>query len=375
MPFTFLDYINLSRIWLQTCFPEFQRWRKQGGVGGIRVFYGFDEIPRSTEQAGGGIIKVQDLEVCFPNCRQGADILYLISSALPYHAVRMAKLARRSGAAVVINQNGVAYPAWFGKGWKEHNRPMRRLIELADHVFYQSRFCRACADKFLVKPRCSSEILYNPVDTKIFEPPKDRPHPGRKPRLLIAGSHWSHYRPRIALEVLRHILPEYPEATLIIAGPLRWEADQRLAYLQLIDDMDRLGVSDHVQIIGPYSQRDAVGIFQNSHLLLHTKYNDPCPRLVVEAMACGLPVVYSATGGVPEIVGRKAGIGVPAKMDWLQDHPPDAERMALGVKEVLCDWKTFSQAARHRAQWRFDVTPWLHRHQVVFNRIYSRKGR
>ena len=56
------------------------------------------------------------------------------------------------------------------------------------------------------------------------------------------------------------------------------------------------------------------------------------PTVVLEALASGLPVVYSASGGTPELVGDDAGVGVPAPLDWEQDHPPAPEALAaMGV--------------------------------------------
>jgi glycosyltransferase involved in cell wall biosynthesis len=118
-----------------------------------------------------------------------------------------------------------------------------------------------------------------------------------------------------------------------------------------------------------------VSLFLQAHLLLHTKYNDPCPRLVVEAMACGLPVVYSATGGVQELVGRQAGVGIPGRCDWRHDYPPDARQMADAVVHVVYRWEAFCRAARRRGVARFDVKPWILRHQAIFQRLMAQKGR
>ena len=112
----------------------------------------------------------------------------------------------------------------------------------------------------------------------------------------------------------------------------------------------------------------APGIFQRAALLLHTKYNDPCPTVVLEALASGLPVVYSASGGVPELVGPDAGVGVPAELDWDRDRPPDPQVMAAAVLRAAQDAERMAMAARSRAE-AFDVEPWLDRHQQVFEAL------
>jgi glycosyltransferase involved in cell wall biosynthesis len=130
-------------------------------------------------------------------------------------------------------------------------------------------------------------------------------------------------------------------------------------------------VEDRVDFYGPYTQLEAPELFGSAHLLLHTKYNDPCPRLVVEAMSCGLPVAYSATGGVPELVGPEAGVGVPGPEDWEKDHPPDPEMLAEAVMEILSRREGYAEAARKRAVERFDVASWLKRHGEVFENLQA----
>ena len=51
-----------------------------------RVFLGYERIPGRGESASGGLVKLQDLVERYPNARWRANILYLISSALPWTA-------------------------------------------------------------------------------------------------------------------------------------------------------------------------------------------------------------------------------------------------------------------------------------------------
>ena len=71
-------------------------------------------------------------------------------------------LARRRGAAFAWNQNGVAYPGWYGGGFELVNRPRARLMHEADHVFFQTAFCKLGADRYYGEREGPWEILEQP---------------------------------------------------------------------------------------------------------------------------------------------------------------------------------------------------------------------
>ena len=368
---TLFDNLNLGFIWCKGYLPERKRWQNlTSNTTGIRPFYGYNHIGTSEQKVFGGLVKLQDLHSRFPNDSHDPNILYLISSAMPHFPVRMAKMAKKAGVKVILNQNGVAYPGWFGEGWKRCNRPMLELHKLADYIFYQSDFCKMSADRFVgsVCPRW--EIAYNPVDTKVFTPePKIKTKGPVK--LLLAGSHGSFYRPQVAIKTLRFISESLLDTELIIAGRFCWHRDNGKAAKQVLECAKLEGVEGRVRYVGPYTQGEAIGLLRNADLLLHTKYNDPCPRLVVEAMACGLPVLYSATGGVAELVGEHAGYGVPGTIDWEKDHPPSPEKLAAGALKIIDSLDSFSSEARNRAVDRFDVQPWLKKHHQIFSKLLT----
>src|SRR5262249_25059833 len=135
--------------------------------------------------------------------------------------------------------------------------------------------------------------------------------------------------------------------------------------------IEELGLRDRVDFTGRYAQRDAPALYRRAHLLLHTKVNDPCPNVVLEALACGLPVVHAASGGVPELVGEEAGIGVAHDDGWEQDVPPEPRELAAAVSSVLARFDEYREAARARAVDRFDLHPWLERHRELFESLVS----
>lgn len=349
------------------------RWRgvQQIGYRNPRVYYGHDHLPSRDERSGGAMIKFQDLQDEFPNTLRNANILYLVNSALPEFPEIMVREAKKKGVSFVLNQNGVAYPGWHGEGWEKKNRPMRYLLKNADYVIYQSEFCKVGADKFLAPCKTPWTVLYNPVNTQQFVPGSVVPSGSR---ILLAGSHQHFYRVRTALEALKFITAHRPEATLTIAGRYTWHESESECIAEAKSFAKELGIIDRVFFGGAYTQTEAPELFQNHHILLHTKYNDPCPRLVIEAMACGLPIVYSQSGGVHELVGNQAGIGIPSILDWEQDHPPGPVELAEATMQILASLKEYAASARKRAETCFDVKPWRESHAAIFKQIIKSKN-
>lgn len=325
---------------------------------GIRVFYGRDDVPGPGEPVAGGTAKFQKLAARFPSSPHDFSVLYLGSSGLPGDVGPLLWVARRRGVPVVLNQDGVGYLGWAGARTEEVNRPLRRALLAADHVLYQSDFCKRSADEFLGEARGGQEVLYNAVDTERFVPPEAPPDGG--PVLLLGGDQTQAYRIELGLRTFAALLSGHPDARLLITGRVVGDVTP------LLDELELRG---RVELLGRYAQRDAPAVYGRAHLLLHTKVNDPCPNVVLEAMACGLPIVYPASGGTVELVADVAGIGVPHPDGWERDEPPAPEAMADAVGRVLADLDLFSAAARQRAVERFPIGPWLDRHSELFARL------
>jgi glycosyltransferase involved in cell wall biosynthesis len=349
-------YSRAGWRWLRLLPPRRRR--------GLRVFYGHDRVPGPGEPVAGGSAKFQRLASRFPNDPTGFTVLYLGSTWLPRDLGPLLGLARRRSVPVVVNMDGVAYPGWAGEQTEELNEPYRRALRAATHVLYQSEFSKSSADEFLGAPPGSWEILHNAVDVNHFTPAAEPPPNG--PVLLLGGDQTQAYRLELGLRTFARVLESEPFARLVVTGRLVSPAEP------LIDELDLRG---RVDVVGRYSQRDAPDVMRRTHLLLHTKVQDPCPSVVIEAMSCGLPVVYPASGGTVELVGEEAGIGVQHLTGWERDEPPAPEELAAAVLKVLDDRPRYSAAARSRAVDNFDLAPWLERHGELFNDLLVQRQR
>jgi glycosyltransferase involved in cell wall biosynthesis len=245
---------------------------------------------------------------------------------------------------------------------------MKELLHEADYVVYQSKFCKLSADVYLGERRGGWEILYNAVDTKDFHP-----NPLRDTRdsliVLHAGSVEALYRFRAVALTLAELVRRGIDVKMIVAGRLRWSRDPETSLQEAGDITKELGIRQKMILLPPYSRSEAPSVFRRAHMLLHTKVYDPCPKVVLEAMASGLPVVYSRDGGVPELVGEHAGIGVQSHSTWEETVPPDPVALADAVVAVADRLSLYSEAARSRAVEQFDIGLWMHRHEEIFRNM------
>lgn len=336
---------------------------------GIYISYGHESIPYHGAIASGGIVKFQKLSQVFPNCTRRFNILYMLSSNYPVDAYRLCDLAKQKGAKIVWNQDGVCYPAWMPSGWEEMNKYMAGLLHNADYVFYQSKFSKFSSDHFLGQRKGPFEILYNAVDTDLFCPSRHkRGTILDAPLLLTAGSKYFIDRIETPIRILHLVRKKYPKSRIIFAGPVQEHLRGPMNTL-----ISELGLEDAVILLPPYTQNDAPEIFKKADIFIHPKINDPCPGVVIEAMACGLPIVYSISGGTPELVGKEAGVGIPTEVNWERFKQPIHEDWAEAVLAIAKDLDSYKEAARQRAIDNFDLRQWVERHRLIFSKLLCKR--
>ncbi len=160
--------------------------------------------------------------------------------------------------------------------------------ELAGATIVQSQYSRDAHLALgieLVDPR----LISNAADPSIFHAPAERePLAGRRARVIATS--WSD-NPNKGAEIIawldRHL--DHDRYELTFAG----RTDETF---------------EHVRVLGPITSELLAAELRQCDVYLAPSRNDPCSNALVEALASGLPAVFRASGGHPELVGDA---GVP----------------------------------------------------------------
>jgi glycosyltransferase involved in cell wall biosynthesis len=164
-----------------------------------------------------------------------------------------------------------------------------------------------------------AEIVPNIVDLARFRP--GAPQPGRL-HLLVARNLEDVYDVPTALRAFARVRAAHPHARLTVAGSGPRRADlERLAV--------ELGIAGVVTFTGRVENERMGDLYRDADVLLNPALVDNMPNSLLEAMACGVPIVSTNVGGVPYLVedGRTA----------LLVAPGDPERMAEAVGRLSAD--------------------------------------
>ena len=239
--------------------------------------------------------------------RGGYDIIHLQK---PYD-IGPALLARRlSGARVLLSCHG-----------EDFYRGDRLLARHVDAAIACSHFnATTVARRYGFTPR----VVFNGVDMDLFRPqpfdPTLRPTLGlssKTPLLLFVGR----LQPWKGLETAIRALLLLPGVHLAVAG----DGVDRPRLTNLVT---ALGLTERVHWLGAVERSALPRLYSSADLLVATSHASETFGIgLVEAQACGLPVVASRFGGFPEVVDEgRSGLLYP---------PRSVEALAAAVSELL----------------------------------------
>jgi glycosyltransferase involved in cell wall biosynthesis len=238
--------------------------------------------------------------------RGGFEILHIQK---PYD-LAPALLARRLGGAKVI----------LGCHGEDFYRGDRVLARRVDAAVSCSRFnAETVARRYGFTP----EVVFNGIATDLFRPLRDagtaRDEHAGSPLLVFVGR----LQPWKGVETALRALVLLPGVRLLIAGD--GEDRARLEGLAVA-----LGVADRARFLGAVERRSLPALFARADLLIATSHASETFGIgLVEAQACGLPVVASRFGGFPEVVDEgRTGLLYP---------PRDHAALAAAVRTLLDD--------------------------------------
>lgn len=207
-------------------------------------------------------------------------------------------------------------------------------------------------------------VLYQPVDLNRFCPDKLSPPPQALHRILESGAKIIINSSRITaaglvndknlralIQMLSHLRSHNHHYHLVLIGE---DDTTDLIEVGLLKKIaDQLGVADWLTILPPVFEIEQY--YRHADILVTLAPREPFGRIVVEAIATGLPVVGSRTGGIGEILGYFSP-------EWRVD-PDDPVQAAETVVKILNDAETTSAIVNGQT--------WIRRHCSIVN--YAQK--
>ena len=207
-------------------------------------------------------------------------------------------------------------------------------------------------------PRRSIRVVPCGVDTDEFTPEGPVAERATRPRLVTVADLSEHD----ALATLLRAMAKVPSADLVVAGgPAGTELRHDLDFRRLSKLADTLGVSSQVTFVGQVGRAALPPLLRSADLLVSVSEYDPTGVLAVQAMACGTPVIASASGGLADaVVDGTTGILVP---------PGRPALLAQRIRQLLAHpmlLEAFSVAATDRARSRYSWDRIAHETVAVY---------
>lgn len=175
----------------------------------------------------------------------------------------------------------------------------------------------SCDDRF--RQRCKSYMIKQ-IQTKYKLPGAF---------ILYVGSLGIHKNVKTLIQAFARVADEIPHGLVIVHGARHTTSDHTVE-----QEVNALGLRDRVWLLGPVPDDELPCFYQLADLFVLLSLNEGFGLVLLEAMACGTPILAARSGSIPEVVGDAA---------YLLDKPRDPDSVAAALLEVLSNPKRLSE--------------------------------
>ncbi|OPX94110.1 MAG: Glycogen synthase [Syntrophorhabdus sp. PtaB.Bin027] len=221
----------------------------------------------------------------------------------------------------------IPYIVW-GRG-SDIYRPSRRvritiptILQNADAIIALTENMRIELKKFYDK---EIYVIPNGIDLDKYSDVviNFEKEPGEK-NILFVGSMYPVKGVQYLIMAMKTVHDRMPMIRLILVGD--GEESERLAALSI-----KLGIQEYVQFVGKVPHEKVLTFMQNADVFVLPSLSEGLPNVLLEAMACGLPIVATNVGGIPDIITN----GVNGFLVGVKDTEDIANKILILLQDDL----------------------------------------
>jgi glycosyltransferase involved in cell wall biosynthesis len=186
-------------------------------------------------------------------------------------------------------------------------------LKRADHLIAVSEYTKRCLIEHLAVPEKNITVVHSGIDHARFRPLRDasgiRARYGlseERRYLLYVGTEDPRKNLVALVRALREVRRDLPDVELVKVGFAHFERGRR----RLLETAEQLEIRSAIHLLEDVPEEDLPSLYATADLYVTPSPFEGFGLTVLEAMACGTPVVCADAGALPEIVGA-AAVRVP----------------------------------------------------------------
>lgn len=298
--------------------------------------------------------------------------------AVPQVWRELRQLRRRAKAAALLHANSSRAMFYAGLAGRRAGVPVLWHVRIADAEGNWDRFLGGLARRIAVNSQATRRrfagsgledkvrVVYNGEDLEPYARADGtalRRELGGRPLIGMVGRLSAEKDHETFLQAAARVAGSWPQARFVLVGEDPEPGQPRRRALEQL--AGRLGLEGQVVFTG--ARQDIPALMAALDLLVHCAHRESFGRVLVEAMAAAKPVVATAVGGIPEVVGE-CGLLVPEG---------DAAEVARAVESLLADAEAarhLGQAGQRRVRARFSIEAHVAQVEALYEEIWAEDG-